>query len=60
MHHDTITVRLDLRVDDDTLTGHLRADDGTTRAFTGRLELMAAIEATIAAPPADATTEVAR
>lgn len=60
MHHDTITLRLDLRVDDDALKGHLTADDGTSRAFTGRLELMAAIEAAIAAPPADTTTAVAR
>jgi hypothetical protein len=48
MSSETITFRVDLRVDDDAVTGRLTAGDGITRVFSGRLELMAAIEAAIA------------
>jgi len=60
MHHRTLTLSLELRVDDDTLTGHITTQNGAPHAFAGRLELLAAIEDAITSAPSDTQTEVPR
>jgi hypothetical protein len=50
-----ITLALELRVDDDALTGRVTSPDGTDTNFSGWLGLVATIEALLAEPEPEAT-----
>jgi hypothetical protein len=43
-----VDIRLELRLDGESLSGRVRDDAGATREFTGRLGLLAAIDALVA------------
>ncbi|WP_148288640.1 hypothetical protein [Ilumatobacter nonamiensis] len=48
MDDDPVLIHLDLTRAGDSLTGHARNDQGTTRPFSGRLGLLAALDALVA------------
>lgn len=54
MADETVTIHLEIKRDENSLTGRAHDDDGVERQFTGRLGLLAVIDALICPPPSRA------